>query len=48
MKFAANLAKRNVKVLGIEQFGPVHNQGSSHGASRVFRTAYFEDPSCES
>jgi sarcosine oxidase len=22
----------------------VHVQGSSHGRSRIFRTAYFEDP----
>jgi sarcosine oxidase len=41
----ANLAGReNLKVLGIEKFNPAHNQGSSHGKSRIIRTAYFEDP----
>eukprot|EP00934_Nitzschia_sp_Nitz4_P006553 Nitzschia sp. Nitz4//scaffold5_size260463//57164//58411//NITZ4_000956-RA/size260463-processed-gene-0.59-mRNA-1//1//CDS//3329555262//6543//frame0 len=32
------------KVLGIEQFNRLHNKGSSHGKSRVFRRAYFEHP----
>lgn len=32
------------KVLGIEKFQRVHNQGSSHGRSRIIRQAYFEDP----
>jgi len=36
------LAKRGVKVLGLEQFEPGHDQGSSHGRSRVYRHAYFE------
>jgi sarcosine oxidase len=31
-------------VLGIDQYAPVHNQGSSHGGSRITRQAYFEDP----
>jgi sarcosine oxidase len=31
-------------VLGIERFGPAHNLGSSHGGSRIYRQAYFEDP----
>lgn len=41
---AGHLAARNVKVLGLEKFAPAHSQGSSHGRSRIFRTAYFEDP----
>jgi sarcosine oxidase len=36
------LARRGVKVLGLEQFEPGHDQGSSHGRSRVYRHAYFE------
>lgn len=42
---AYQLAKRGQKVLGIDQFGPAHDQGSSHGGSRIIRQAYFEDPS---
>ena len=41
---AAHLASRGQRVLGIEQFQPAHDQGSSHGRSRVIRLAYFEDP----
>jgi sarcosine oxidase len=40
----AHLARRNVKVLGLEQFTPVHARGSSHGESRVIRQSYFEHP----
>ena len=40
----AALAERGVRVLGIEQFGLGHAMSSSHGASRIFRTAYFEHP----
>ena len=32
------------KVLGLEQFTPAHNLGSSHGETRAIREAYFEDP----
>jgi len=32
------------RVLGIEQFAPAHTRGSSHGHSRIFRHAYFEQP----
>lgn len=35
-----HLARRGVRVLGIEQFELGHNLGSSHGESRVFRTTY--------
>ena len=31
-------------MLGLEQFQPAHDQGSSHGRSRVIRLAYFEHP----
>ena len=39
-----HLAKRGFRVCGLEQFGPVHDRGSSHGKFRVFRKAYFEHP----
>jgi len=42
---AAHLARRGADVVGIEQFTPAHDRGSSHGDSRVIRQAYFEDPS---
>lgn len=35
---------RRLRVLGLERHGPAHDQGSSHGRSRVIRQAYFEDP----
>ncbi|MCW5910909.1 MAG: N-methyl-L-tryptophan oxidase [Cyclobacteriaceae bacterium] len=38
------LAKSGVKVLGIEQFGIPHEQGSHAGQSRIIRKAYFEHP----
>jgi sarcosine oxidase len=41
---AGELASRGLRVLGLEQHPPVHALGSSHGGSRAFRTAYFEDP----
>lgn len=41
---AYQLAQRGKKVLGLEQFGPTHSNGSSHGRSRIIRQAYFEDP----
>lgn len=33
-----------MRVLGIEQFTAAHDQGSSHGGSRMIRQAYFESP----
>jgi sarcosine oxidase len=42
---AAHLAERGQRVLGLEQFQPGHDRGSSHGRSRVIRLAYFEHPS---
>ena len=41
---AAHLAARGQRVLGLEQFTPVHDRGSSHGETRLIRQAYFEDP----
>jgi len=39
------LARRGVSVLGIERLTPGHDQGSSHGESRIIRLGYFEHPS---
>jgi sarcosine oxidase len=36
------LAARGVRALGLEQFQVVHDRGSSHGGTRVYRHAYFE------
>ncbi len=41
---AYHLAARGKRVLGLEQFAPAHDRGSSHGASRIIRQAYYEDP----
>jgi sarcosine oxidase len=40
---AAHCAVRGASVVGLEQFGPAHDRGSSHGKSRMIRQAYFED-----
>ncbi|HXF55330.1 MAG TPA: N-methyl-L-tryptophan oxidase [Hyphomicrobiaceae bacterium] len=39
------LARRGQRVLGLERFGIPHELGSSAGSTRIFRFAYFEDPS---
>ena len=39
-----HLAKRGVKVLGLDQFEIPHNQGSHHGKSRMIRKTYYEHP----
>lgn len=39
-----HLARRGVRVLGLDRFAPPHSQGSSHGHTRVIRQAYFEHP----
>ena len=39
---AMQLAARGRKVLGIDQFRPPHDQGSSHGGTRMIRQAYGE------
>lgn len=36
------LARDGVDVIGVEQFSPGHDRGSSHGESRIIRTAYLE------
>lgn len=41
---AYRLAARGQRVLGLEQFTPAHDRGSSHGKTRMIRQAYFEDP----
>lgn len=40
-----HLARRGVKVLGLERFSIPHDQGSSHGITRIIRLAYHEHPS---
>lgn len=39
-----NLARRGLKVLGLDRFGIGHDRGSSHGETRIIRKAYFEHP----
>ncbi len=41
----ATLARRGARVLGIERFAPGHDNGSSHGGTRIIRLGYFEHPS---
>lgn len=36
------LARRRVRVLGLDRFGPPHDRGSSHGESRITRQAIGE------
>lgn len=36
------LAQQGHRVLGIDQFSPPHDQGSTHGGSRIIRLAYQE------
>jgi sarcosine oxidase len=38
------LARRGVRVLGLEQFDIPNARGSSHGFSRMIRMAYYEHP----
>lgn len=40
-----HLARRGMRVIAIDQFKPGHDQGSSHGQSRIIRLGYFEHPS---
>src|SRR5690554_4419785 len=42
---AYHLARRGRRVLGLEQFDPVHDRGSSHGETRMIRECYAEHPS---
>jgi sarcosine oxidase len=41
---AWRLAARGARVIAFERFRPGHDRGSSHGDTRIFRTAYFESP----
>src|SRR3954453_6946058 len=41
---AYHLSARGLRVLGLDRFRPPHTFGSSHGATRIIREAYFEDP----
>jgi sarcosine oxidase len=38
------VAARGAGVVGIERFEPGHDKGSSHGDSRIIRSAYYEGP----
>jgi sarcosine oxidase len=38
------LARRGLRVLGIEQYDIPHERGSSHGVNRIIRLAYCEHP----
>jgi sarcosine oxidase len=40
----AHLARRGLRVLGLDRFTPPHDHGSSHGRTRMIRQAYFEHP----
>jgi sarcosine oxidase len=37
-----HLARRTTPVIGLDRFSPGHDQGSSHGGTRIIRQAYFE------
>jgi len=39
-----HLARRGVRVFGLDRFPPAHARGSSHGRTRMIRQAYFEHP----
>jgi sarcosine oxidase len=38
------LAARGISCISFDRFDPPHDRGSSHGESRIIRTAYFEGP----
>jgi sarcosine oxidase len=38
------LARSGARVIGIDRFDPPHDRGSSHGETRLLRTAYAEGP----
>lgn len=42
---AYHLARRGLRVTGLDLHEPPHVHGSSHGQSRIIREAYFEHPS---
>jgi sarcosine oxidase len=40
-----HLARRGLRILGIERYNIPHEMGSSHGLTRIIRLAYYEHPS---
>jgi sarcosine oxidase len=40
-----HMAKRGLRVLGLERFDIPNAMGSSHGVTRIIRLPYYEDPS---
>jgi sarcosine oxidase len=40
----SHFARRGVRAIGIERFERLHENGASHGQTRIIRKAYFEDP----
>ena len=38
------LARRGLRVLGLERFDIPNSMGSSHGVTRIIRLPYYEDP----
>lgn len=38
------LARRGLRTIGLEQFDLFHDQGCSHGSTRIFRRAFAEGP----
>src|SRR3954447_14665429 len=38
------LARRGLRVLGLERYDIPHDLGSSHGVNRIIRLAYWEHP----
>jgi sarcosine oxidase len=41
---AWRLAEAGMRTTGVDQYSPPHSHGSSHGESRIIRTAYMEHP----
>ena len=41
---ACHLARRGVRVVGLDRFPVAHDRGSSHGQTRLIRLAYYEHP----
>jgi sarcosine oxidase len=39
-----HLARRGLRVLGLERYDLLHEHGSSHGLTRIIRLAYWEHP----
>jgi sarcosine oxidase len=41
---ARELARRGLRVLGLDRYAPPHVHGSTHSRTRIIREAYFEHP----